>query len=46
ITPFRDQDSSLVTVYAAADALLRRPAHGPAAVAGALVEALRLNRYL
>ena len=39
-----DQDSSLVTVFAAADALLRRRANAPAVEAGALVEILRLNR--
>jgi molybdopterin molybdotransferase len=39
-----DQDSSLVTVFAAADALLRRRANAPAEKAGALVEILRLNR--
>ena len=44
IRPFRDQDSSLITVFAAANALLRRPAGAPAAPAGALVEALPLQR--
>jgi molybdopterin molybdotransferase len=39
-----DQDSSLVTVFAAADALLRRRANAPAVEAGAVVEILRLNR--
>ena len=39
-----DQDSSLVTVFAAADALLRRRASAPAAEAGSVVEILRLNR--
>lgn len=39
-----DQDSSLVTVFAAADALLRRRANAPAVQAGAVVEILRLNR--
>ncbi len=39
-----DQDSSLVTVFAAADALLRRRANAPALAAGALVEILRLDR--
>jgi molybdopterin molybdotransferase len=44
VTPFSDQDSSLVSVFAAADALLRRPAGaGPAAV-GDVVEVLRLER--
>jgi molybdopterin molybdotransferase len=44
IQPYRDQDSSLVSVFAASDALLRRPAGAPAAEAGALVEALPLER--
>lgn len=44
VTPYRDQDSSLVTVFASADALVRRPAGGPAAMAGDLVEALPLDR--
>lgn len=39
-----DQDSSLVTVFALADALVRRAAGAPAADAGALVEILRLDR--
>ncbi|WP_312164664.1 gephyrin-like molybdotransferase Glp [Phenylobacterium sp.] len=42
--PYRDQDSSLVTVFAAADALLRRPADAPAQAAGDLVEVLPLAR--
>lgn len=42
--PYRDQDSSLVTVFAAADALLRRPAGAPALAAGDLVEVLPLAR--
>jgi molybdopterin molybdotransferase len=41
---FADQDSSLVTVFAQADALLRRPAGAPAAAAGEMVEILRLER--
>ncbi|MBE7219073.1 MAG: molybdopterin molybdotransferase MoeA, partial [Caulobacteraceae bacterium] len=41
---FPDQDSSLVAVFAAADALIRRPAGAPAMPAGALVEALALDR--
>jgi molybdopterin molybdotransferase len=43
-TPFRDQDSSLVSVFAAADALLRRAAHAPAADAGSVAEVLKLDR--
>ncbi|MCI3133291.1 gephyrin-like molybdotransferase Glp [Phenylobacterium aquaticum] len=42
--PYRDQDSSLVTVFAAADALLRRPGGAPAAAAGDVVEVLPLPR--
>lgn len=42
--PYRDQDSSLVTVFAAADALLRRPPTAPAAAAGEVVEVLPLSR--
>ncbi len=44
VTPFPDQDSSLVTVFARADALLRRPADAGALAAGDLVETLRLGR--
>lgn len=44
VTPFPDQDSSLVTVFAAADALLRRPAGATAATAGDSVEIIRLDR--
>jgi molybdopterin molybdotransferase len=43
-TPFADQDSSLVTVFAHADALLRRAAGAPAAEAGSVAEVLRLER--
>lgn len=42
--PFPDQDSSLVGVFARADALLRRPAGAAAAAAGEVVEVLRLAR--
>ncbi|MGA0605671.1 gephyrin-like molybdotransferase Glp [Phenylobacterium sp. VNQ135] len=44
VRPFPDQDSSLVTVFAAADALLRRQADAPAASAGEVVEVLPLSR--
>ena len=44
VQPFRDQDSSLVTVFAGADALLRRPPDAPAAAEGAVVEVLPLER--
>ncbi|WP_297515421.1 gephyrin-like molybdotransferase Glp [uncultured Caulobacter sp.] len=42
--PFPDQDSSLVGVFARADALLRRRAGAPALADGAVVEVLRLRR--
>ena len=44
VDPLADQDSSLVTVFARADGLLRHPAGAPEAAAGALVEVLRLDR--
>ncbi len=44
VTPFPDQDSSLVTVFARADALLRRPAGMPPLAEGDVVETLRLDR--
>jgi molybdopterin molybdotransferase len=44
VRPFRDQDSSLITVFADSDALLRRPAGAPAAAAGDLAETLPLAR--
>jgi molybdopterin molybdotransferase len=40
VTPFANQDSSLVTIMAAANALIRRLPHAPAAPAGAVVEVL------
>ncbi|MBS0408770.1 MAG: molybdopterin molybdotransferase MoeA [Proteobacteria bacterium] len=43
-TPFRDQDSSLVTVFAEADALVRRPVGAPAADVGDPVDVLLLAR--
>ncbi len=43
-TPFADQYSSLVTIFAKANALLRRPAGAAAAEAGDAVEILRLER--
>jgi molybdopterin molybdotransferase len=42
--PFDDQDSSLVSVFANADALVRRPAGAAAIEAGAVIEALPLSR--
>lgn len=44
VTAFPDQDSSLVTVFAAADALLRRLPGAAAAPAGESVDILRLDR--
>ncbi|MDR6627566.1 gephyrin-like molybdotransferase Glp [Caulobacter segnis] len=43
-TPFPDQDSSLIGVFAQADALLRRGGAAPAAQAGDIVEVLPLRR--
>lgn len=42
--PYRDQDSSLVSVFAASDALLMRPAGAPALSAGEVVDVLPLAR--
>lgn len=44
VRPYRDQDSSLVSVFAASDALLRRGAGAPPVSAGDIVEALPLAR--
>jgi molybdopterin molybdotransferase len=44
VRPLADQDSSLVTVFAQADGLMRRPAGAPAAEAGELVDVLPLAR--
>jgi len=44
VRPYRDQDSSLITVFAASDALLKRPAGALAAQAGETVEVLPLPR--
>jgi len=41
---FADQDSSLVSVFASADALVRRPAGAAALESGGLVDALLLER--
>ena len=43
-TPFPDQESSLVTVFAAADCLIRRPIGASATKAGDPVEVVRLRR--
>lgn len=40
VTPFADQDSSLVRVMAAANALIRRPLHAPVASVGETVAVL------
>jgi molybdopterin molybdotransferase len=42
--PYGDQDSSLVSVFAASDALLRRASGAPPAAAGEVVEVLPLAR--
>src|SRR5438309_1416115 len=42
--PFDDQDTSLVSVFAAANALIRRPAGAKAAGSGTLVEVMWLDR--
>jgi molybdopterin molybdotransferase len=44
VTPFTDQDSSLVSVFAQSNALLRRAQDALAAEAGSVVEVLRLDR--
>jgi len=44
IAPFSDQDSSLVTVFAQADALLRRLPNAGSAEAGDVVSVLPLKR--
>jgi molybdopterin molybdotransferase len=43
-TPFGDQDSSLITVFAKADALLRRPPGARAVAVGEPVDVLALGR--
>ena len=42
--PLRDQDSSLVTIFAQADALVRRPPAAGAAAVGDVLEVLALDR--
>ncbi len=44
VKPFSDQDSSLVTVFAKAKALMRQEANGAGLDKGAVVEILRLDR--
>lgn len=41
-----NQDSSLISVLAEADTLIRRPAGAPAAPVGAIVEAVLLSRFI
>jgi molybdopterin molybdotransferase len=43
VAPIRDQDSSLMSVFANADCLLVRPVRGPALPAGALVRVIPLD---
>lgn len=42
VRAFEEQDSSLISVFAAANALIRLPAHAPACIAGTMVDVLRL----
>lgn len=44
VTPLRDQDSSLVSIFAQANALLRLPADAPGQAAGAVVDVVPLAR--
>jgi len=44
VEPMLEQDSSLVRVFASANALIRRPAGAPPADVGAVVDALLLER--
>ena len=44
VRPYRDQDSSLVSVFAVSDALMRRLAGAEAAAAGTVVEVLPIAR--
>jgi molybdopterin molybdotransferase len=44
VEPLSDQDSSLIGVFSASDALLGRPAGAPAAAAGDVVDVLPLDR--
>lgn len=43
VAPLASQDSSLVAIFAAANCLIVRPSHAPAAPAGAAVEIMRLD---
>ncbi|HEY0767973.1 MAG TPA: hypothetical protein VGD47_08440, partial [Steroidobacteraceae bacterium] len=44
VRPFDTQDTSLVSIFAAANALIRRPAGAKAVASGAMVEVLLLDR--
>jgi molybdopterin molybdotransferase len=44
VTPFPDQDSSLIGVFSSADCLVVRPAEAPPAIAGEVVSLLPLAR--
>jgi len=44
VVPFSDQDSSLISVFARAGALVRLPSNAPVTPAGGLVDILRLER--
>jgi molybdopterin molybdotransferase len=44
VRPFLEEDSSLVSIFARADALLRLPAGAPPTPAGGVVQVLRLGR--
>jgi molybdopterin molybdotransferase len=44
VRPFTDQDTSLVSVFAAANALIRRPAGARAATSGERVDVTWLDR--
>jgi molybdopterin molybdotransferase len=43
VAPLPSQDSSLVAIFAAADCLIIRPSHAPAATMGEQVEIMRLD---
>jgi molybdopterin molybdotransferase len=45
VRAFEDQDSSLISVFAAANALVRLPPHAPALPAQALVDVLPLDGF-
>jgi molybdopterin molybdotransferase len=45
LMPFLDQDSSLISVFAESDALIRRKALAPNQKVGDLTEYIRLERF-